>query len=64
MSTRLSQTMESLHEMQSVDLGGAGIDSDGVMTLANALKENSTVTEIIFFTMKSARRVQRRLLMR
>jgi hypothetical protein len=29
--------MESLHEMQSVELRWAGIDNDGVETLANAL---------------------------
>ena len=46
MSTRLSQTIESLHEMQSVDLRGADIDDDGVNLLANALKENTTVTKI------------------
>jgi hypothetical protein len=46
MSTRLSQTIESLHEMQRVDLSHARIGDDGVETLANALKENTTVTEI------------------
>ena len=33
-------------KLKSVDLGGAGIDNDGVTTLANALKENTTVTKI------------------
>jgi hypothetical protein len=49
MSTRLSQTIELLHEMQSVDMGEGGNDDDGVKTLANALKENTTVTEISIF---------------
>jgi Ran GTPase-activating protein (RanGAP) involved in mRNA processing and transport len=46
MSTRLSQTMESLHEMQSVNLAKAGIDNDSIRMLANALKENKSVTKI------------------
>jgi Ran GTPase-activating protein (RanGAP) involved in mRNA processing and transport len=46
MLTRLSQTMESLHEMESVKLGAANIDNDGVRALANALKENTTVKAI------------------
>jgi hypothetical protein len=46
MSSRLSQTLESLHEMQSVNLQGAGIGVDCVLSLANALKENTTVTKI------------------
>jgi len=46
MSTRLSQTMASLHEMQIVALEGAAIGNDGVETLANALNENTSVTEI------------------
>jgi Ran GTPase-activating protein (RanGAP) involved in mRNA processing and transport len=46
MSTRLSKTMESLHEMQSVNLAKAGIDNDGVRMLANALKQNKTVIQI------------------
>jgi hypothetical protein len=46
MSTRLSHTIESLHEMQSVDLEGADIDNDAVETLADALKLNTSVTKI------------------
>jgi hypothetical protein len=38
--------MESLHEMQIVDLYAADIGDDGVKTLSNALEENTTVTEI------------------
>jgi hypothetical protein len=38
--------MESLHELQLVDLAGAWVDNDDVQTLANALKENMTVTVV------------------
>jgi Ran GTPase-activating protein (RanGAP) involved in mRNA processing and transport len=38
--------MESLHELQIVDLAYADIDNDGVTTLANALKDNTTVKKI------------------
>jgi hypothetical protein len=40
--------MESPHEMQSVELERKGIDDYGVKTLANGLKENTTVTDINF----------------
>jgi hypothetical protein len=49
-----SQTIESLHEMQIVDLEGANIGDDGVETLANALKENTTVTNIDLCSNNSA----------
>jgi hypothetical protein len=43
MSTRLSETIASLHEMQSVDLEEARIDAEGAAALADALKENMSV---------------------
>jgi Ran GTPase-activating protein (RanGAP) involved in mRNA processing and transport len=46
MSTHLSQTMESLHEMQSVDLQYSSIDDDGAIAVADALKMNTSVTKI------------------
>jgi hypothetical protein len=57
MSTRLSQTIESLHEMQRVELQYAGIGDDGVKTLAEALKANTTVTSIDLVAINSATRV-------
>jgi hypothetical protein len=38
MSTRLSETIASLHEMRSVDLVIANIDAEGASALADALK--------------------------
>jgi hypothetical protein len=38
--------MESLHNMQSIELYNDGIDSDGARTLANALKMNTSVTAV------------------
>jgi hypothetical protein len=60
MSTRLSETIASLHETQSVDLENANIDDEGASALADALKENTSVMH--FVTTKSATRVLRRLL--
>jgi hypothetical protein len=41
--------MESLHETQSVNLANASIDTDGIRTLASALKENTSVTKLNLF---------------
>jgi Ran GTPase-activating protein (RanGAP) involved in mRNA processing and transport len=46
MSTRLSETIASLHETRIDDLKRAGIDAEGVAALADALKVNTTVTMI------------------
>jgi hypothetical protein len=48
MSTRVAETMASLHETQRVDLRYAGISDDGATTLANGLRENTSVTNIDF----------------
>jgi hypothetical protein len=46
MSTRLSETIASLHEIRSITLQVANIDDEGACTLANALKANKSVREI------------------
>jgi hypothetical protein len=46
MSTRLSETIASLHETSSVELSNANIDAEGAAVLANALKVNTSVTTI------------------
>jgi hypothetical protein len=37
MSTRLSETIASLHEIKSVDLEDANVDAEGAVALADAL---------------------------
>jgi hypothetical protein len=49
MSTRLSETIASLHETQSVDLMNPGVDAEGAVALADALKSNRSVTSINLF---------------
>jgi Ran GTPase-activating protein (RanGAP) involved in mRNA processing and transport len=46
MSTRLFETIASLHEAQVVDLKRANIDDEGAVALADALKANTSGTEI------------------
>jgi hypothetical protein len=46
MSSRLSETIASLHSTRSVDLKGAGIYAEGAAALADALKGNATVTGV------------------
>jgi hypothetical protein len=46
MTTRLSQTIKLLHKTQTVDLLTAGIGDARATTLANGLRENTTVTSI------------------
>jgi hypothetical protein len=52
MSTRLSETIASLHETRSVDLSRGypyredPIDAEGAIALADALKENKLVTDV------------------
>jgi Ran GTPase-activating protein (RanGAP) involved in mRNA processing and transport len=46
MSTRLSETIASLHETQTVDLEEADIDAEGAAALADALKENTSVANL------------------
>jgi hypothetical protein len=46
MSSRLSETIASLHETRSVNLNLAGIDAEGAAALADALKANTSVTHI------------------
>jgi hypothetical protein len=46
MSTRVSETIVSLHDTRSVDLEGANIDAEGAAALAEALKGNTSVTSI------------------
>jgi hypothetical protein len=67
MSVDLSETIASLHETQSVDLAYHLIDAEGASALANALKVNTSVTDIhladngIGDEGASATRVHRRL---
>jgi hypothetical protein len=46
MSTRLSQTISSLHETRRVNLESASIDAEGASALANALKVTTSLTDI------------------
>jgi hypothetical protein len=46
MSIRISRTIASLHETQSVDLSWEYIDSEGASALADALKANISVTKL------------------
>ena len=46
MSTRLSEIIASLYETRSVDLGEAGVDDEGAVALADALKANTSMTDI------------------